>query len=826
MKNFCLTILNAFLFCQNMLIAQQSWIRINQLGYTENDIKVAVLATHIPLAFTEFVLVDALTGKTVYTGRKISEHGAYASFSNTFRLNFSEFKKPGAYYLKAGEIQSPGFRINDDVYEGAADFLLKYMRQQRCGYNPFLQDSCHTHDGYIMGHPELDSTFIDVTGGWHDASDYLQYVTTSANATYQMLFAWQQNPAAFGDAFDAAGNPGANGIPDILDEAKWGLDWLVKMNPSYGFMFNQIADDRDHLGFRLPSLDTVNYGKGRERPVYFITGKPQGFGRFKNRSTGVSSTAAKYASTFAFGSDLLKKYYPDFSEKIATKAEEAFRFAKSDLGVSQTASNRAPYFYEEDNYVDDMQLAAIQLFQTTNNPEYLKEATYWGELEPITPWMSNNAARHYQWYPFVNLGHYKVATSADSLSRVKFVSFMKNGIEAINQRAKQNGFLMGVPFIWCSNNLIAAAITQMRLYNEITGDNAYLEMEASLRDWLFGCNPWGTSMIVGFPQDADTPIDPHSAFTAVYKFPIDGGLVDGPVYTSIFKSLIGIRLVYEDEYAPFQSDLSVYHDDYGDYSTNEPTMDGTASLSFFLSAMDRSRHSTNKSKYTYSHGGMVRGDDTKKEIHLVFTGHEFNDGGEVIRRVLRKHGIKAHFFLTGDFYRNPEFASTIKGLKADGHYLGAHSDKHLLYASWEKRDSTLISRGEFEQDIMDNYKAMTAFGIEKEEALLFMPPFEWYNDTISKWTKNLGLSLVNFTPGTRSNADYTTPDMGERYWSSKAIYNEILKFEKSSKTGLNGHLLLTHIGVDPKRKDKFYNYLDRLIVNLKSKGYSFGVLEN
>ncbi len=116
--------------------------------------------------------------------------------------------------------------------------------RQRLRYNPFLKDSCHTHDGFVIYHPTLDSTFIDVRGGWHDASDYLQYVTTSATATYQMLFAYQQNPNSFGDLYDANGNEGANGIPDILDEAKWGLDWLVRMNPEKDMMFKDVQMTR------------------------------------------------------------------------------------------------------------------------------------------------------------------------------------------------------------------------------------------------------------------------------------------------------------------------------------------------------------------------------------------------------------------------------------------------------------------------------------------------------------------------------------------------------------------------------------------------------
>lgn len=801
--------------------AQKSWIRINQVGYNQESIKVAVLGSNENLSIKSFEIVDILTDKVVFHSRNVRAYDAYACFKKIYRLNFSDFKGTGTFAIRAGNVHSPHFRIHNNVYKGAADFLLKYMRQQRCGYNPFLQDSCHTQDGFVVDNPVLDSVNIDVTGGWHDASDYLQYVTTSANATYQMMFAYKENPAAFFDHYDKNGDPGANGIPDILDEARWGLNWLDKMNPEYGIMFNQIADDRDHTKFTLPTLDSVSYGKGRERPVYFITGKPQGLGKYKNRSTGVSSTAAKYASAFALGAEMFSEYDPEFSQKISQKAFDAYKFAKTDLGVSQTASNRAPYFYEEDNYVDDMQLAAAQLFGLSNKPAFLTEAIYWGELEPVTPWMHANTARHYQWYPFVNLGHYQVAQLSDSLSRKKFIGFLRQGIEDIYNRGKENGFLFGVPFIWCSNNLVTAALTQLKLYENLTGDAQFREMEAALRDWLFGCNPWGTSMIIGYPEDGDTPVDPHAAQTAVFGLVIDGGLVDGPVYASIFNRLKGLRIVNGDEYAEFQSELCVYHDDYGDYSTNEPTMDGTASLTYYLSSLEKDERKNSTSRFNSYLGGIVRGDTLSKNIHLAFTGHEYNDGRDHIRKILKKYKIPAHFFFTGDFYRSSDNKRLIKDLKKDGHYIGAHSDKHLLYATWENRDSLLVEKNTFIDDLKNNYQEMAKFGISKKDAPLFMPPYEWYNETISQWTNELGLTLINFTPGTRSNADYTTPDMGERYVNSETIFHNILSYEKKSETGLNGHILLLHIGTHPDRTDKFYYKLEALISELQKRGYRF-----
>ena len=154
------------------------------------------------------------------------------------------------------------------------------MRQQRSGYNPFLKDSCHTKDGYTVYGPMPDGTYVDVSGGWHDATDYLQYVATSANATYHLLAAYRDFPDAFSDKYQDNGLEGNNGIADVLDEASWGLQWLSKMHPKEDWMFNQLADDRDHIGFRLPTNDPADYGygKGNGRPVYFVSGQVQGLG--------------------------------------------------------------------------------------------------------------------------------------------------------------------------------------------------------------------------------------------------------------------------------------------------------------------------------------------------------------------------------------------------------------------------------------------------------------------------------------------------------------------------------------------------------------------
>jgi endoglucanase len=576
-------------------VEPEAWIRINLLGYKPSGIKVAVWCSKGGAGVSEFTIVDVLSGKTVYHSKLVKKFGAYGPFTNTGRLNFSGFNQPGRYVIVAGGVSSPEFTISRDVYKGAADFCLRYMRQQRSGFNPFLKDSCHMYDGYTLYGPMPDSTHIDVTGGWHDASDYLQYVTTSANATYHLLAAYRDFPSVFTDKHLNNGLTGTNGTADVLDEAKWGMDWLLKMHPSENIMFNQLGDDRDHRGLRIPRLDSF-YGRGYERPVYFLSGKPQQQGKKMNFTTGAASTAGKYSSAFALGYQLMKSRDSVYASLLRKRSSSAYAFGQAKPGFAQTASVLSPYVYAEENWTDDMELAASAMFNITKDEKYLKEAEAFAKKEKITPWLGKDTASHYQWYPFINLGHYELAKLSAGKKQKELQGYYKQGIEAVWTKAKQNGFYRGVPFIWCSNNLTTSFAIQCYWYRELTGDGSYVELEQANFDWLFGCNPWGTSMVYGLPSHGDTPVDPHSAFTKIGKYPIDGGLVDGPVYGSIYNNLIGIKLYEPDEYAAFQSGLVVYHDDFGDYSTNEPTMDGTASLIYLLAAREAENENLLKKK--------------------------------------------------------------------------------------------------------------------------------------------------------------------------------------------------------------------------------------
>ncbi|MFN4111950.1 MAG: polysaccharide deacetylase family protein, partial [Ignavibacteria bacterium] len=260
--------------------------------------------------------------------------------------------------------------------------------------------------------------------------------------------------------------------------------------------------------------------------------------------------------------------------------------------------------------------------------------------------------------------------------------------------------------------------------------------------------------------------------------------------------------------------------DYGDYSTNEPTLDGTASLALYLSFLHNLKINSSNKNRVLDQGGIVRFDTTQKKIYLIFSAHEFGEGLAVIRETLKKNNIKASFFFTGEFLRQRKNHQIIKNLIKDGNLIGPHSNEHLLYCDWNNRDSLLINREEFFEDLRKNLFELQKFGLSITDIKYFLPPFEWYNQKIAHWTQAFSLQLINFTPSTFTNADYTTPDM-ENYQSSDSIIHKLYKKIQDNPNELSGAILLIHSGTHPSRKDKLYNKLDEVIKKLKSAGYQF-----
>ena len=225
-----------------------------------------------------------------------------------------------------------------------------------------------------------------------------------------------------------------------------------------------------------------------------------------------------------------------------------------------------------------------------------------------------------------------------------------------------------------------------------------------------------------------------------------------------------------------------------------------------------------------SYGAITRGNTATKKLALVFTGDEHAESTVPILDALKHRDIKASFFVTGNFLRRTGTSSKggppfIHRILAAGHYLGPHSDAHPLYCDWNNREKTLVTKAFFTADLKKNIADLRAAGaLAPGEPIYFIPPYEWYNRDQAEWCKELGVTLINFTPGSGSNRDYGR-EGDNRFVPSQRIFEDILAYEQKAPHGLNGFLLLLHLGSG--RRDPFHAYLGPLCDELTARGYKF-----
>jgi len=221
---------------------------------------------------------------------------------------------------------------------------------------------------------------------------------------------------------------------------------------------------------------------------------------------------------------------------------------------------------------------------------------------------------------------------------------------------------------------------------------------------------------------------------------------------------------------------------------------------------------------TDAYGATVKLNSDRKVIHLIFSADIIFEGAGPILQTLDKDSVKASFFLTGNCLREEKFKPVIREIIQKGHYVGGHSDKHLLYAPWDDRNQLLVTPDSLIADFRQNMAELETYGVDISQVHYFLSPYEYYNKETVGLIESLGQTVINFTPGLRTAADYTTPDMSN-YRSSQELIDQLFAYE--AEKGLNGSIILIHPGTEDSRTDKLYLRLDEIIRYLKGKGYVF-----
>lgn len=510
--------------------AERVWLRFNQVGYLPTDPKIAILSSEHPLRGS-FSIAD-------FTADIGPDHGKWGPFAHNYRLNFTQFQRSGRHVLRFGTEIACEVRIGSDVYDELPENLLGFMRLQRCGINPVTGKKCHQQDA-------IDTTSgerVDLVGGWHDAADRIKHMITTTYCVAALSLAGAE------------------------EEADHGRRLIEKIHPGGDVIYVQIADDRDHSP---PAVlwheDQTDYGwgPGGPRSAWRATTQPAG-PKYQNESTGLASLAGRTAAALALTGDV-------------GRARKLYELAKAHPGNAMSVPVKAPYYYGESTFYDDLEWAAVELFLATGERAFLDQAVQFADQAGDNPWMGRGRHGHYEFFPYINLAHWRLYPHVDPPVQARLAGYYRSGLERVKDLAVKNPYRLGTPLVWCSTNNVVAVATQAVLYEKMTGDPQFRELAAEARDWIFGRNPWGVSFVIGVPEHGRASSRPHHLFWRLAGILPVGGLVDGPVYKDINDSL-KFSPFDDDEYARFQSDAGVYHDCYADFSTNEPIIDGTVSL--------------------------------------------------------------------------------------------------------------------------------------------------------------------------------------------------------------------------------------------------------
>jgi endoglucanase len=572
--------------------AATDYVRINQVGYLSTDTKVAIAFANGSLAALSFSVVDAGTSAVVWGPAPFPASSvAYAPFSNLYQLDFSAFQPASAltcYIQLSDGTKSLNFQVGPCVYQHTEETALNFFRAQNCGTGNWYEGGgggvaaqCHMapgtagfgadEDGIVVDGPNA-GTKIDTEGGLHDSGDWIKFMVTAAWVDQILLFSYQENPTAFQDTLGSNLQAGApNGVPDVLDEARYTLQWIIKMNPGPTTFYYDVADGRDHDNFgNLPQSDSESYctagianqGSGANYGVVACGYRPVYGGA---NDQGGTNNCARAAAALAMGYQIWNAPGTGFQDTAfasgcLSHAQQLYALGKSQNTMQTDVDN----FYVENDMNPELEMAAVQLYKATGTASYLSDAQGYasaagaagGELD----WNQNNFLAHYCLY--------QVAPTPAVLG------YMKADLDADLAISNANPCGLGYGFVWGTLENATSLVAMAQLWKKINpADSSYDRMATFNRDYLLGRNPWGVCFIQG--MGTVFPLHPqHNIAMAIYPTIIPGLPAEGPDTYKEFKAQ-GITLSGTDPFGAFDNNLATggwcYHDDNQDFVTNEAT---------------------------------------------------------------------------------------------------------------------------------------------------------------------------------------------------------------------------------------------------------------
>jgi len=511
-------------------------VLVNQVGYLPGIEKVAIVKSDASSAI-KWDLLDK-SGKVVASGDTIVHGPDAASGDRVQQADFSSYAKPGAAYtLRAGSDVSHPFDIGANVYNKLKYDALHFFYHMRSGIPitmPYAGDPKWTHPAGHLGDksvpcsPEAHCDYsLDVSGGWYDAGDHGKYVVNGGIASWTLMNQYERakylgtSVADFGDG-KLSIPENHNGVPDLLDEVRWEIDFMMKMQvpegkPLAGMAHHKIHDKEWTALATRPNEDPIARFL---RPV---------------------STAAtlNLAATAAQCARIWKTIDVPFSARCLKAAERAWAAAAANpamLAAESDSVGGGPY--GDGDVSDEFYWAASELYITTKKDLY-KDALAKSPHRNVVP-AGEGGASAMAWPQVAPLGTISLAVVPNGLSPSEVGAARASIVKAADGYSgidRDQGYRVGFKpdaageFPWESNSAVLNNAIVMALAYDFTKDPKYLTGVEDALSYLLGRNPMDQSYVTGY---GFRPLEnPHHRFWAhqansAFPSPPAGVLSGGP----------------------------------------------------------------------------------------------------------------------------------------------------------------------------------------------------------------------------------------------------------------------------------------------------------
>ena len=536
-------------------------VAVNQLGYRINDEKTVFVKTE--KGKEDFYVVNAETGKIAWQGKLSEAADDPASKTKVARGDFSGVNQPGTYYIYTEAGASYTFKIADDVYADLYKDVVLMLYRQRCGVETdkaiagedFAHGVCHAGEAKIFGTDKKK----DVSGGWHDAGDYGRYVVSGAKTVADLFAAYED----YGVKADNLGLPeSGNGTPDILDEARFELEWMLKMqDEETGGVYHKVT------GMKFPDMAVVPENENEEMVI-----------------APVSTTATgDFAAVMARAAIIYKDTDAAFAAKAYEAAVKAWKYIadNNDTTGFKNPEGIVTGEYPDANTLDERFWAASELYLAADaEAAGVKKSDAENYASFIRSTISDvNLKLGLGWTDMAMYAVYDLAKSSTEFASVAKAILLAEADKLISAAAPDRYYQsLGTNYYWGSNMGIASNGELLYMAARVADEKAAPKYKAAASkelDYLLGANAMGYSFVTGYGIFCPRNVHHRPSIAAGGKA-MPGMLVGGA------------DNALEDDYAKKmcknEAPSMCYVDSDASYSTNEVTVYWNSPLIYIIAA--------------------------------------------------------------------------------------------------------------------------------------------------------------------------------------------------------------------------------------------------